>query len=104
MLNKPPMPSFPQGCTYTLLALFVIFVIALIVNQLTKTKDPIDPNKEHSNSKVIGTIIITMILFIVIGAGCGWFHNNERRQWIYNYGTDYQKSVQLASDILSVVN
>jgi Na+/proline symporter len=104
MINKPPIPSFPKGCIYSLSALFVIFVIALIVNQLTKTKDPIDPNKKKSNSKVIGVIIIIMFLFIAIGAGCGWFHNYQRRQWIYNYGTDYQRSVQLASDILSVVN
>jgi len=104
MLNNPPMPTFPKGCTYILLILFVIFVTALIIDQVTKTKDPIDPNKKNSNSKVIQVIIITMISFIIIGASCGWFYNRQKRQWIYNYGTDYQKSVQLASDILSVVN
>jgi heme/copper-type cytochrome/quinol oxidase subunit 2 len=104
MINKPPMPSFPQGCTYTLLIIFIIFVLALIVNQFTKTKDPIDPNKEKSNTMVTYTIIITLFVFIIVSASCGWYFNLKKKQWIYNYGTDFQKSVQLATDILSVVN
>lgn len=104
MVNNPPIPTFPQGCTIILLSLLAIFIIALIINQFTKTKDPNDPNKDISNTKVTGTIFITMTLFIIIGAGCGWYYNFQRKKWIYNYGTDFEKSVQLASDILSVVN
>tara|TARA_B100001248_G_C27060286_1_gene309256 strand:- start:84 stop:398 length:315 start_codon:yes stop_codon:yes gene_type:complete len=104
MVNNPPMPSFPQGCTYSLLILFSIFILSIIINEFTKTKDPINPNKKKSNSIVSRIIIITLIIFIIISISCGWYYNLKKKQWIYNYGTDFQKSVQLASDILSVVN
>ena len=103
MENTPPRPNFPIGCTYSLLILAGIFIIAIIVNNFTKKKDPKDPSKNVSNKYVASILGISILLFIIVSVSCGWWYSFKRREWVYRYGSSFEKSVQLASDVLDIV-
>jgi len=102
MSDIPARPTFPKGCTISLLILVGMFLITLVINKFTEKKDPKDPKKNITNPYIGLTFFITIILFALTAGGCGWWYSMKRRNWIYNYGSDTEKAVQLATDVLDV--
>ena len=104
MEDIPPRPTFPKGCTISILILISLFIISIIINKLTQKKDPNDPKKTKSNGYIVFLMISSILLLVIIGSSCGWWHNMKKREWTYKYGSSTEKAFQLATDVLDVLN
>jgi hypothetical protein len=104
MDNIPPIPTFPKGCTISILILISLFIISIIIDKYTKKKDPNNPTKTISNNYVVLILVISSLLLVIIGSTCSWWYNMEKRAWTYKYGSPVDKTFQLATDVIDVFN
>ena len=104
MEDTPPRPTFPTGCTISILIFIGLFILSIVIDKFTEKKDPNNPKKKKSNNYVVFFMIVSVLLLVIIGSSCTWWHNMKKREWNYRYGSSTDKAFQLASDVIDILD